>query len=80
MLYANKFFKTEKAAAAFQQKHGGAMYCGLPGSETAEDYRVEACMSELTEAQREARPYCVAWNIVDEGPIQPDMLTEVDNQ
>lgn len=48
-----------------------------PVAETREDYRVEACMAELSEAEREARPYCVAWNVVDEGPIQPDTLPEV---
>ena len=26
MLYAHKFFKTEKAAQDFQKKHGGALY------------------------------------------------------
>ena len=77
MLYAHKFFKTEKAAAAFQQKHGGALYADVPGSRTREDYRVEACMAGLPEAARASRPYCVAWNVVDEGPIQPNTLKEV---
>ena len=74
MLYAHEFFKTEKDAKAFQQKRGGALYCGFPGSETAEDYRVEACVEELTQTQREDRPYCVVWNIVDEGPIQSERI------
>lgn len=77
MLYAHKFFKTEKAAQDFQKKHSGALYADVPGSRTREDYRVEACMAELSEAERAARPYCVAWNVVDEGPIQPDTLPEV---
>lgn len=77
MLYAQKFFKTEKAAKDFQNKHGGALYANVPGSRTREDYRVEACMAGLPEAEREARPYCVAWNVVDEGPIKPDALPEV---
>lgn len=77
MLYAHKFFKTEKAAQDFQKKHGGALYAYVPGSPSREDYRVEACMAELTEEQRTARPYCVVWNVVDEGPIQPDALPEV---
>ena len=77
MLYAQKFFKTEKAAKNFQKKHGGALYANVPGSRTCEDYHVEACMAELPEAERKAYPYCVAWNVVDEGPIKPDPLKEV---
>lgn len=77
MLYAQKFFKTEKAAKDFQNKHGGALYADVPGNRTREDYRVEACMAGLPEAERKARPYCVAWNVVDEGPIKPDALPEV---
>lgn len=77
MLYAHKFFKTEEAARAFQQKHKGALYVNTPDSKTREDYRIEACMAEMTEAQREVYPYCVAWNVVDEGPIKPDPLKEV---
>lgn len=72
MLYARKFFKTEKAAKAFQRKNGGALYSDIQGSRTREDYRVEACIAELTETQREGRPFCVAWNIVDEGPVAED--------
>ena len=77
MLYARKFFKTEKAAKTFQQKNGGALYSNAPNSQTADYYHVEACLVGLTEAQKKARPYCVVWNVVDEGPIQPDMLPEV---
>lgn len=40
MLYAHKFFKTEKAAQDFQKKHGGALYADVPGSRIREDYRV----------------------------------------
>ena len=74
MLYAHKFFKTEKAAQDFQKKHSGALYSDVPGSRTREDSRVEACVAERSEAERTARPYCVAWNVVDEGPIKPDTL------
>ena len=70
MLYARKFFKTEKAAKDVQRKNGGALYSGIQGSRTREDYHVEACIAELTEAQREERPFCVAWNIVEEGPVE----------
>ena len=78
MLYANKFFKTEKAAKEFQKKHGGVLYADVPGSKTRESYRVEACMEELPESERMARPYCVAWNVVDEGPIKSDILSDTD--
>lgn len=76
MLYAHKFFKTEKAAQDFQKKHGGALYADVPGSRTREDYHVEACMAELSEAERTARPYCVAWNIVDDGPIKLEEMED----
>lgn len=36
MLYAHKFFKTEKAAQDFQKKHGGALYVNVPSSRTRE--------------------------------------------
>ena len=72
MLYVQKFFKTEKAAKSFQKKHGGALYADVPGSRTREDYRVEACMAELSEADHTAHPYCVAWNIVGDGPIRSE--------
>lgn len=77
MLYARKFFKTKEKARAFQKKHGGALYADVPGSRTRDDYRVEACLAELPASEREAHPYCVAWNIVDEGPVKPDALSEV---
>ena len=74
MLYARKFFKTKEAAKAFQKKHGGALYVGSPRSATREDYHIEAVLEGLTASQREAHPYCVAWNIVDEGPIKPEVV------
>lgn len=74
MLYARKFFKTKEKAQAFQKKHGGALYENVPGSRTCDDYRVEACLAELPAAEREVCPYCVAWNIVDDGPIKPEIL------
>lgn len=79
MLYAQKFFKTKEKAQTFQKKHGGVLYADVPGSRTRNDYRVEACLAELPEIERKARPYCVAWNAVDEGPIKPDSFgCEVD--
>lgn len=72
MLYARKFFKTKENAKAFQKKHGGAMYADVPGSRTRKDYNVEACLAELTASEREKYPYCVAWNVVQEGPIKAD--------
>lgn len=77
MLYAHKFFKTKENAKAFQRKHGGALYSNAPGSRTKRDYITEAAMAGMTEKQREDRPFCVAWNIVDDGPIKPDPLKEV---
>lgn len=74
MLYAHKFFKTKENAQAFQRKHGGALYSNAPGSRTKKDYLTEAVMAEMTEKQREERPFCVAWNVVDDGPIKPDEL------
>ena len=74
MLYAQKFFKTKEKAQAFQKTHGGALYEGVPGSRTLDDYRLEACLAELTAAERAAKPYCVAWTVVDEGPIKPDEI------
>lgn len=61
MLYAHKFFKTEKAAQDFQKKHGGALYANVPSSRIREDYRVEACMAELSETERTARLDCWNW-------------------
>lgn len=78
MLYAHKFFKTKENAKAFLRKHGGALYSNAPGSCTKQDYLTEAAMAEMTEKQREERPFCVAWNVVDDGPIKPDEL-EVGN-
>lgn len=75
MLYTRRFFKTREAATAFQKAHGGALYADVPKSRTRKDYAVEATLEGLTALQREAYPYCVAWNIVDEGPIKPDDLT-----
>lgn len=77
MLYAHKFFKTKENAKAFQRKHGGALYSNAPGSRTKRDYITEAAMAGMTEKQCEDRPFCVAWNIVDDGPIKPDPLKEV---
>lgn len=74
MLYAHKFFKTKENAKAFQRKHGGALYSNAPGSRTKQDYLTEAAMAEMTEKQREERPFCVAWNVVDDGPIKPDRM------
>lgn len=74
MLYAHKFFKTKEDAKAFQKKHGGALYSNAPGSRTKQDYLTEAVMAEMTEKQREERPFCVAWNIVDDGPIKPEEM------
>lgn len=77
MLYARKFFKTKEAAKAFQKAHGGVLYADVPNSRTRQDYAIEAALGGLTASQREARPYCVAWNIVDEGPIEPDFELSV---
>lgn len=74
MLYAHKFFRTKENAQAFQRKHGGALYSNAPGSRTKQDYLTEAVMAEMTQKQREECPFCVAWNVVDEGPIKPDEL------
>lgn len=76
MLYAHKFFKTKEDAKAFQKKHGGAFYSNAPGSRTKRDYLTEAAMAEMTEKQREERPFCVAWNIVDDGPIKPEEMED----
>ena len=76
MLYAHKFFKTKENAKAFQRKHGGALYSNAPGSRTKRDYLTEAAMAEMTEKQREERPFCVAWNIVDDGPIKPEEMED----
>lgn len=72
MLYSSQFFKTENKAAAFRDKHDGLLFNGLPGSSTQDDYRAEARIADLTEAEQEKRPFCVVWNIVDEGPIRAD--------
>lgn len=74
MLYAHKFFKTKEDAKAFQKKHGGALYSNAPGSRTKRDYLTEAAMAEMTEKQREERPFCVARNVVDDGPIKPEEM------
>lgn len=78
MLYAHKFFKTQEEARAFQREHGGALYSGLPGSHTRKDYAVEAAMAEMTEKQREDCPFCVAWNVVNGGPIVDDKIPELE--
>lgn len=72
MLYSSRFFKTEQRAVAFRDKHNGVLFSGLPGSSTENDYRTEAHIADLTEAEQERRPFCVVWNIVDEGPIKPE--------
>ena len=73
MLYAHEFFRTKEEARAFQRERGGgALYSNLPGSRTRKAYTAEACMAELTEKQREEKPFCVAWNVVDDGPIVKD--------
>lgn len=76
MLYMHKFFKTETEARAYKKSHGGAMYSGKDGSKTRQSYTVEACMEGMTEKQMKERPYCVAWNVVEGGPIQPDDLAK----
>lgn len=74
MLYSSRFFQTEDKAADFSAKHDGLIYSNLPGSNTQEDYRTEAHIAKLTEAEQANRPFCVVWNIVDDGPIKPDGL------
>ncbi len=77
MLYAHEFFRTKEEARAFQRKRGGgALYSNLPGSRTSKDYSIEACMAGLTEKQREDKPFCVAWNVVEGGPIVDDKIPE----
>lgn len=72
MLYSSRFFQTEGKAADFSAKHDGLIYSNLPGSSTQEAYRIEAHIAELTEAEQAERPFCVVWNIVDDGPIKPE--------
>ena len=72
MLYAHRFFRTKESAEAFRCKHHGALYSNEPGSRTKQSYQIEAAMAELNEEQRKLHPYCVAWNVVDGGPIKPD--------
>lgn len=72
MLYARRFFRNKASAKDFQKMHGGALYANVPGSRSRKDYLVEAHLAGFTEADCEDRPYCVAWNIMDEGPIKPE--------
>lgn len=76
MLYSSRFFQTEGKAADFSAKHDGLIYSNLPGSSTREDYSAEAYIAGLTEAEQAERPFCVVWNIVDDGPIKPERLLD----
>lgn len=71
MLYAHRFFKTKEIAEAFRHKHHGTLYSNEPGSRTKQSYYIEAVMAEMNEEQQKLHPYCVAWNVVDSGPIRP---------
>lgn len=71
MLYDCRFFKEHDKARSFCIDKSGAMFSNLPGSPTAEEYRIEADIQQLSPVERECKPFCVVWNIVEEGPIQP---------
>lgn len=76
MLYTHKFFKDEKSAQDHKNKHRGILYSNLSGSSTQEEYQIEAHLAGLSESQQAAKPFCVVWNVVDEGPIQPEAFNE----
>lgn len=71
MLYSSKFFKNEKAAARFQEQQNGVLFCGLIGSHTRADYHAEAQLAGMTDEECSRKPYCVVYNVVADGPIEP---------
>lgn len=61
--YHAKWFKTEKAAKAFQKSHGGALYRNVKYSKTQHDHRIAAAMFGF---DPEEYPYSVNWTHITE--------------
>lgn len=69
MKYCRKFFATREDAEQFQEDHGsGALYAmkqKVKKGHGPNSYAIEASIAGMTEMEREALPYCVAWNEKD---------------
>lgn len=64
-MYMSRFFQTLEEAESFQRQHGGALYrlkAKVKKGHGPNNYKIEAIMRGLTEADMKSLPYCVAWN------------------
>ena len=64
-MYMSRFFQTLEEAESFQKQHGGALYrlkAKVKKGHGPNNYKIEAIMRGLTEADMKSLPYCVAWN------------------
>ena len=64
-MYMSRFFQTFEEAESFQKQNGGALYrlkAKVKKGQGPNNYKIEAMMRGLTEADMESFPYCVAWN------------------
>lgn len=67
--YNNRFFATKEEALAFRKQHGGRLISLSPKSrkETRMDFQAEMAVAWDARGEvidKEATPYCVAWNEV----------------